>query len=635
MKKFFITALAAAAMLTACKKEGMNPVVGGFTPVNSDGTAYIALNLNLPTTSSTKANDVFDDGEGYEYTVENGTLVIFGGSSTATEDELTLRSAYTLSHGQWNLDADNQQITTNRKLTQQILTGNVAKGELLYAFVVLNRHEFFSVDYSKLPKLEDMSTLYDANDNELTNTTFADFKKLLLDEADKDFSNQSFTMTNMPYAAEVGGAHATTAVAPKTLVFINGNAIYSTKEEAETSAPAAEINVERLVAKVSVKFDFTADFKDNDGNTTLADKTTKLTNLGWFIDNTNPKTYVVRNVADPVESNPYTYLTYNVGGKYRMISAAYATANQARTYWGFDENYNEDATGLVSEAGKVVNNELMNFDASHVNQGGRLRPANSHYYCAENTFDVEHQTVKNTTRVILAVEFNGGNDFYTLSTEQGVIRDEDAVKTYTADDILGRVDVVNWLQKYLDSPSTATAEQKRAIFTITVTPSTAKQGPTAGKATVTLVLAANGLDALIADATKRADAVTEWGTFAPVVAKYVEDHITKQLSYYADGVAYYQALIRHFDDTETPWEGNSSMTNETESIYDGNNENDYLGRYGVLRNNWYDITVRGIRQIGSSTVPDLTDEPDDTVEQYISIKINIMPWAKREQGVIL
>lgn len=634
MKKILSIALAAAAIFAvSCQKpEPLGPV-NGFHPVNEEGTAYVALGLNLPTTAATKANDVFDDGEGYEYTIENGTLVIFAGKDVA-EDGLTLRSAYNLNHGQWNKDSETQ-ITTTRTITQQIMTANITTGETLYALVILNKHKFFSVAASGAAA--DITTLFQGS-TELTNTTFATFKKILLNEADKDFSNQSFTMTNMPYAEQTGGSHPTTATAPKTLVEINSEAIYGTKEEAETSAPAAEINVERLVAKVSVKYAFTSDFKDGAGNLTLADKTTKLTNLGWFIDNTNPTTYVVRNVEDPVGkaagNTEYTYLTYNVSSFYRMISAntVRPALNQARTFWGIDSNYNADATGLVTEAGKVVNNELMNFNAEGENIGGRLRPADSHYYCPENTFDVKHQTVKNTTRVILAASFNGGASFYTISTEQGTIRSEADMKQYIADDILARVDVVNWLQKYLDSPATATPEQLRAIFTVTIT----TDGAAAGKALASIALNETGLAAVITNATKLADAKTAWtSTLAASQTTYIAENINNQLNFYKDGVAYYQALIRHFDNTETPWEGNTQMENKTESIYDGNDENAYLGRYGVVRNNWYDITITGIRQIGSSVVPPLTDEPDDTVEQFISIRINIMPWAVRTQNVIL
>ena len=67
----------------------------------------------------------------------------------------------------------------------------------------------------------------------------------------------------------------------------------------------------------------------------------------------------------------------------------------------------------------------------------------------------------------------------------------------------------------------------------------------------------------------------------------------------------------------------------------------YLGRYGVLRNNWYQIEVTGIRQIGNPTVINPSDpgvgggDPDDNVDNYLSVKIHITPWAVRTQKVEL
>lgn len=111
--------------------------------------------------------------------------------------------------------------------------------------------------------------------------------------------------------------------------------------------------------------------------------------------------------------------------------------------------------------------------------------------------------------------------------------------------------------------------------------------------------------------------------------------MTPAISFYETGVSYYQALIRHFNDEETPWSAETGMTNNTESIYEGNDAPKYLGRYSVLRNNWYDINIASVRTLGSPVVPELTEDPDDTVESYITVKINVMPWAKRVQNVIL
>ena len=109
-------------------------------------------------------------------------------------------------------------------------------------------------------------------------------------------------------------------------------------------------------------------------------------------------------------------------------------------------------------------------------------------------------------------------------------------------------------------------------------------------------------------------------------------YITK----YTNAESYYTVLIKHFGDDLTPW----NEDNKTDNPYPDNDEkadNNWLGRYGVLRNNWYEIEVTGIKGIGSATVPDVNDDPtpDDNVEKYISVKINMLSWAKRKQSVTL
>ena len=109
---------------------------------------------------------------------------------------------------------------------------------------------------------------------------------------------------------------------------------------------------------------------------------------------------------------------------------------------------------------------------------------------------------------------------------------------------------------------------------------------------------------------------------------------------YTNAESYYTVLIKHFGDDLTPW----NEANKTDNPYpdddenaDNNADNNWLGRYGVLRNNWYEIEVTGIKGIGSATVPDVNDDPtpDDNVEKYISVKINMLSWAKRKQSVTL
>ena len=97
---------------------------------------------------------------------------------------------------------------------------------------------------------------------------------------------------------------------------------------------------------------------------------------------------------------------------------------------------------------------------------------------------------------------------------------------------------------------------------------------------------------------------------------------------YVNGESYYIARIKHFGDDLTPWAAG-------EDTYGANNEK-YLGRYGVLRNNWYDLTVNSISGPGYPDVPEIKpNTPDDEDTKYISVSVKILDWAKRSQSVDL
>ena len=94
-----------------------------------------------------------------------------------------------------------------------------------------------------------------------------------------------------------------------------------------------------------------------------------------------------------------------------------------------------------------------------------------------------------------------------------------------------------------------------------------------------------------------------------------------KIFFYKNNIMYYAATyIKHFGEHYTPLSETAQNPN-------------YLGRYGVVRNNWYDMNVTKVG-IGSPTVPG--DEGNlDEEESYINVEINILSWAKREQDVEL
>ena len=107
------------------------------------------------------------------------------------------------------------------------------------------------------------------------------------------------------------------------------------------------------------------------------------------------------------------------------------------------------------------------------------------------------------------------------------------------------------------------------------------------------------------------------------------------LEHVKNGINYYYVPIRHFDNTETPWNAEGKTTSYPNE--DGKAEQNWLGRYGVLRNNWYEINVYAVKGFGSATIPDLQNnkDDDDDLKEYIAVKINVLSWAKRTQNATL
>ena len=251
---------------------------------------------------------------------------------------------------------------------------------------------------------------------------------------------------------------------------------------------------------------------------------------------------------------------------------------------------------------------------------------NSSVYTFENTFDVDRQVAKNTTGVAVSATFNDGKSFYTASTygDNKILQvpedggDDEKIQDY----------IMTYLRNNYSKFKTWYDANDKNRITVTM-----------DNAPVT--------DAKVSTVEKTADAQDLPSDFGATEIKAAVDKII--FKYYEKGVAYYNVLIKHFGDSETPWKPENHSVNNIDGVYKSINgkplttnpspEDNYLGRYGVLRNNWYQIEITGIRQIGSpvpvdpSTDPD--PDPDDNVDNYLSVKIHITPWALRKQSVEL
>lgn len=85
------------------------------------------------------------------------------------------------------------------------------------------------------------------------------------------------------------------------------------------------------------------------------------------------------------------------------------------------------------------------------------------------------------------------------------------------------------------------------------------------------------------------------------------------ISLYVDGVNYYHMPIRHF-------------TNEQQAAPM------QYGRYGLVRNNIYKLTINSIKNFGDPEVVEPGDENDDPETLFIAMSVELLPWLVRESG---
>ena len=405
-------------------------------------------------------------------------------------------------------------------------------------------------------------------------------------------------MMNAPLASAKGGADdpssATISVASK----IDKDHIYATEALAKANS-SASIYVERALAKVDVT-------ASNSTGKLEDDATVSYTVKGWILDNTNKKTYYLRNTSNSSEWLSLKTTSTGPTKPYRFVgdTPMESSVQLYRTYWAKDPNYATKPTVLANDFNTIGNSVPA-----------ALKSLSDHDYCLENTFTVGQQNQDVTTRVIIAAQLkDDGKTFYVVNDNEKDLLNATGMKDAVKSAFLNNTDVQVWIKKDLKTGETID-ENDLDVADIT----------SAGNNKPTITI-------------KSTSATKYNSNTLPVVDTKIQaimDGI--KVATYENGISYYPVRIKHFGDDLTPWKSSEDPlpTVNTGAYPTDNQAANYLGRYGVLRNNWYNIDVTGIKKLGSPVVPEVTGDTDDELAAYISVKINVLSWAKRTQGVIL
>lgn len=571
IKHLFGLAVIAAMTASCSSNEDLgNPDSG----TNEAGVGYATFTINLPSVGGTRAADddgaEMDEGTAKEYAVKSATALIFQ-KYGSDEGSYKFVESVTLSIDGWTDDPEDGITTTSKKLTAKLTNVDTKN---TYAVLVLLNNKTASGVKITLPSVGQSYNEWNNNAQLPTVTDLA--------------AENDFYMANAPLKVDAS---------PTTLVTIDKDNIYPTKEKAEAGTSAATVYVERGVAKMSVTALGTKKVTDK-ATTTETNSTVEFSK--WALDITNKKTYAV----------------HNIDGLSTDFSAIWTTARftgtNNRVYWGKDPNYDKTVLKDADDASDTERDKEFNFikTTSDINLDfGKST------YCLENTFNLDNMYQGQTTRVIFKAT-------YTPKDDAGNSLADDADGTFYT---IGNMTTILNTDKLKAAVNAVATPVLPTGYTIDY-----ENLKTEGAHVITLADIKNATgETLVADkdySGKTGDEIVA-DINAKLGLKAGRAEAMVGINTYLNGVTYYIARVKHFGDVLTEWHSGESY----------NAENDkYLGRYGMLRNNWYELKVGNVYGPGYPGVPPVDPTlPDDENEKYLSVSVKILSWAKRSDTVDL
>ena len=585
IKHFFGLAVL-AAMTASCSSNNDLVNGGNSSGENESGESYASITINLPTTSGTRAaNDQFNGGTPSEYAVNDATLLIFEKDGSSENEYKFVEQASLGNLEPWKKDNDDNGITTEATITAKLNKATVGNNNY-YALVILNNKDKNDAEKVTLPT---GTTTYGAW-NVAASATAAN----LVD------NTKGFYMANAP-------EFTTEDVEPITLVKIQG--IYRTKEEAH-SKPGTTVHVERGLAKVTVGKGTGDNYFTGAkaSGSKYSNDDVKITS--WALDVTNKSSFPVHVTAglkDGITSagipayadiwKNETATPSTAPATSRFVSQLNTTGAFKRVYWGIDPNYSKSLTDKDACGQEFT---LVKADGSDAVWKSSTEPL----YCLENTFDITHMLQGQTTRVLLKATYTP--NALASATDKTFFMIGNSSDIWTTETLKAQI-----------------AGKAKDALGMTTDPTVELKGD----------LLKGGTHFLTTENVSIKDGETEKVNTTGLVDKLntklgLDKTNGVGIKTYEKGESYYIARIKHFGDDLTPWkEGNDTY---------GENNLNWLGRYGVLRNNWYDLTINKISGPGYPDVPEVKpDTPDDEDTKYINVSVKILDWAKRSQSVDL
>ena len=361
------------------------------------------------------------------------------------------------------------------------------------------------------------------------------------------------------------------------VISVDGAAIKdetAAKEEAEKTANRASLQIERLAAKVEVAV------KSGGPEVLPAGATFEFT--GWTLD--------------------YYNSTFYPFAEKSTTKATHATVFYENNFYTTDPNFKSPDHRVG-----ITKNALVNREPIVTWKLASTTPAPTAEYCIENTMADADQKFGAATRVVIKAkyapkDYTLGNDWFSFAG-------------------------VNY--KQLSDLQTAYSNAKSAIDAKAAELKLAGESESEAAANAKLfypeealfmTACENFLDAVEAALS------TTIADFASLAQDTHLDNISdggeivkieKSIKWYPKSVNYYYYEIRH-DNTD--------------------DEYMYFGKYGVVRNNWYNLTLNKVNGSGTPWYPNEGPEdpdPEDPIDEkpgFLAFDIEVAPWVYWETG---
>lgn len=561
-----------AAMSASCSSNEDLGTAGPGTGTNETGVGYATFTINLPSVSGTRAAG--------DPTMDEGD-----------PEEYAVKSATALIFQKYGSDEGSYKFVESVTLPTAAADWSDDTTDGITTTTKKLVAKLTNVDtknqYSVLVLLNNDKTGGVKVGLPTVGQSYNDWnKKVLTPSVAELAASGDFYMANAPLNG---------TASPTTLVNIDNSKIYPTEEKAKTLESAATVFVERGVAKISVPKPTKKTVIDKATNTDTQ-STVEFSN--WALDITNKKTYAV----------------HNIDGLSKDFSAIWTTprfiGTNSRVYWGKDPNYNNKDLKLTNK--DAERQEEFNFISATTDIN---KAFDTPVYCLENTFNLENMYQGQTTRVIFKATYtpkdatgslaDADGTFYTIGNMTTILNEtklKAAVEAAATSVLPGCA---------VDYDANLKKEGSHVITLKDIKENSSSTTHLEGTATY-------GADLKTGDKI-----VAEINDKLGLKAGRPEEMVG--INTYAKGVTYYIARVKHF----------SSLTWHSGESYSDNNAK-YLGRYGMLRNNWYELQVGNVYGPGYPGVPPVDPTlPDDENEKYLSVSVKILSWAKRTDTVDL